>query len=196
MRGAARLIVLVLSLTATRALALESVGYASSLRPSASQTAPGEAAHSIAWKEDIYRNASLSTSDKGALEVTFKDQSKLSMGPNSELTVDQFVYSGTSSGDQQILKYGKGAFRFVSGAVPKDKVKIQTPTATIGIRGTIVRTLVTPDGTTTVGVDHGMVFITSLLNGQMMQLSAGQRVTLRPGGQFGTIALGKVEGCD
>ena len=196
MRGAARLIALCLSLTATRALALESVGYASSLRPSASQAAPGETAHAIAWKEDIYRNASLSTSDKGALEVTFKDQSKLSMGPNSELTVDQFVYSGASSSDQQILKYGKGAFRFVSGAVPKDKVKIQTPTATIGIRGTIVRTLVTPDGTTTVGVDHGMVFITSLLNGQMMQLSAGQRVTLRPGGQFGTIALGKVEGCD
>ena len=176
--------------------AADSVGYASSLRPSASQAPPGDAAHPIAWKDQIYRNAALSTSDKGALEVTFNDQSKLSIGPNSELTVDQFVYSGSAGSDQQILKYTKGAFRFISGGVPKDKVKLETPTATIGIRGTIVRTLVTPDGTTTVGVDHGMVFITSALNGSIVQLSAGEKVTIKPGGDIGTITLGKVEGCD
>lgn len=176
--------------------AREAVGIASSLRPSASQAAPGESAQPVAWKDQIYRNAELATSDKGALEVTFNDQSKLSIGPNSEMKVDEFVYSGADGGGEQILHYTKGAFRFISGSVPKQNVKLQTPTATIGIRGTIVRTLVTPDGATTVGVDHGMVFITSVMTGQTLQLTAGQKITLMPGGQLGSITLGKVEGCD
>ncbi len=196
MRGVASLIALCLCFSTGTAFAVESVGHASSLRPSASQTAPGQTAHPIAWKDQIFRNAELTTAATGALEITFDDQSKLSMGPNSVMTVDEFVYQGPNHNDQQILNYAKGAFRFISGTVPKDNVKIETPTATIGIRGTIVRTLVTPDGTTTVGVDEGLAFITSVLTGQTIQLSPGEKITIKPGGELGTITLGKVEGCD
>ena len=193
---AAIAVALAVGLKLAAASASEPIGYASSLRPSASQVPPGESSREIAWKDRIFRNAELTTSEKGALEVTFDDQSKLSMGPNSEMKVDQFVYSGSQGSGEQVLKYTKGAFRFISGSVAKDKVKLETPTATIGIRGTIVRTLVTNDGSTTVGVDHGTIFITSFLTGQTIQLNAGQKLTIQPTGSFGTITLGKVEGCD
>ena len=183
-------------LLASPVLAAESVGQASSLRPSATQASDGGAPQTLAWKDQILRNAKLATSEKGALEVTFLDHSKLSMGPNSSMKVDSFVYSSSSDNSQQILKYTKGAFRFISGAIPEKNVSLQTPTATIGVRGTIIRTLILSDGSTIVGLDEGTAVITSIQTGQSVVLSAGQKITIKPGGAFGVITLGKVEGCD
>lgn len=192
----ALLIALSLCCSAAPVLASEIVGEASSLRPTATQAEAGGNARPISWKDQIFRNAQLVTSDKGALEVTFLDRSKLSIGPNSSMTVDAFVYSGSGATGQQVLKYAKGAFRFISGTIPEKNVSLQTPTATIGVRGTIVRTLILPDGTTTVGLDEGTAVITSIQTGQSIQLSAGQKITIMPNGSFGVITLGKVEGCD
>ena len=176
--------------------AAEVVGEASSLRPAATQAASGDAPRSIAWKDQIFKNAQLATTDKGALEVTFLDRSKLSMGPNSSMTIDEFVYSGANGNNQELLKYTKGAFRFISGAMSEKNITLQTPTATIGIRGTIIRTLIQADGSTIVGLDQGSAVITSTLTGQIIQLTAGEKITIKPGGELGTVTLGKVEGCD
>ncbi|HAH08902.1 MAG TPA: hypothetical protein DCL48_02235 [Alphaproteobacteria bacterium] len=177
------------------ALAAEAVGQASSLRPAAMQKPPGAAQAQIAWKDQIYRDAELATAANGALEVTFADSSKLAMGPNSEMIVDEFTYAGPGSPSQQVVKYTKGAFRFISGAVQKDRVQLKTPTATVGIRGTVVLTKVEPDGTTFVGVEKGEATVTSTVTGQNVNLTAGEKVTIKPGGEIGGITLGKVEGC-
>jgi hypothetical protein len=190
------LVALFLCCSATPILAAESVGEATSLRPSATQATSGSAPQALAWKDQIYKNAQLATTDKGALEVTFLDHSKLSIGPNSSMTVDEFVYSSASDSSQALLKYGKGAFRFISGAMSEKHLTLQTPTATIGIRGTIIRTLILADGTTTVGLDEGTAVITSVQTGQSITLTAGQKITIKPGGTLGVITLGKVEGCD
>lgn len=179
-----------------QAFAQETVGLATSLRPHATQTPPQETTKEVTLNAPIYRNAVLKTEPNGALEVTFSDKSKLSVGPNSTIVVDEYVYGGPAGTSKQVLKYTQGAFRFISGTIPKDQVHIETPTITIGIRGTIVRTLVTEDGTTTVGLDEGMAFVTSKLSGQNLTLTPGEKVTIKPSGDFGTITLGKVEGCD
>ena len=129
------------------------------------------------------------------MNVTFLDSSTLAMGANSTAIVDEFVYSGPGGSGAQTLKYVKGAFRFISGNVPKDKVKIETPTVTIGIRGTTLRTMVEPDGTTTVGLDSGQAVVTSRQTGQAITLNLGEKVTIKPGGEIGGVTLGKVEGC-
>ena len=67
---------------------------------------------------------------------------------------------------------------------------------TIGIRGTTLRTLVTDDGTTTVGLDSGDAFVTSKQTGQTVHLTPGEKVTIKPSGEVGNVELGKVEGCD
>ena len=177
-------------------LAADVVGEASSLRPSATQAAAGGSPHTLAWKDQIFRNAELATSDKGAVEVTFLDHSKLSIGPNSSMRIDDYVYSGADNSGQAALKLAKGAFRFISGAMSEKNISLQTPTATIGIRGTIIRTVIQPDGSTTVGLDQGSAVITSLQTGQSVNLSGGEKVTIKPGGALGPVTLGKVEGCD
>ena len=71
--------------------------------------------------------------------VTFKDNSVMSFGPDTEVTVDEYLYA-PAKGD---LKFGasmsKGALNVVSGAIAKLKpeaVSLKTPTGTIGVRGT------------------------------------------------------------
>lgn len=178
------------------AAATEQVGQATSVRVSAMQTPPASAAAELLRFKPIFRGAQLSTSPKGALEVTFADASRVSMGGGSTIVVDSYVYAGAGGGDEQVVRYTKGMFRFVSGAISKDKVRLETPTVTIGIRGTVVRTIVDVDGTTTVGVDDGVAFVTSKQSGQQLTLNAGEKVTIKPSGDFGQTQLGKVEGCN
>ena len=63
------LVALFLCCSATPILAAESVGEATSLRPSATQATSGSAPQALAWKDQIYKNAQLATTDKGALEA-------------------------------------------------------------------------------------------------------------------------------
>jgi len=175
--------------------AADQVGFTSAIRPMADQTLPQSPTVPLNFNAPIFRFARLRTAPQGALEVTFLDHSKLAMGPGSQLVIEQYVYAGPGGTGQQVVRYTQGAFRFISGNIPKDKVHIETPTVTIGIRGTTIRTLVTDDGTTTVGLDHGDAFVTSKQSGQTVFLTPGEKVTIKPSGEMGPVTLGKVEGC-
>jgi hypothetical protein len=175
--------------------AADVVGRATALRPMATQALPQNRPVPIGFNAPIFQFGALQTAPNGALQVTFLDNSRLSMGPASFLVVDQYVYAGPGGASRQVVRYTKGAFRFVSGTMPKDRVQIDTPTTSIGIRGTTIRTLVTDDGTTTVGLDEGDAFVTSKQTGQTVFLSPGEKVTIKPSGEIGVIELGKVEGC-
>ena len=175
--------------------AADVVGRATAIRPMATQALPQNRPVPLGLNAPIFQFGALQTAPNGALQVTFLDNSRLSMGPASFLVVDQYVYAGPGGAGRQVVRYTKGAFRFVSGSMPKDRVQIDTPTTSIGIRGTTIRTLVTEDGTTTVGLDEGDAFVTSKQTGQTIYLSRGEKVTIKPSGEVGEIQLGKVEGC-
>jgi hypothetical protein len=177
----------------------ESVGNASAMIPSASQASQGTRSD-LRLKDNIIRNAELATAERGALEVTFNDGSKLTMGQNSRLTVDEYVYGGQGAG-KQTVRYTKGLFRFLSGSIPKDNVKVETPTVTIGIRGTIFRTWVGEGGEGMTSVEYGPngeeyeVVLTSKSTGQTLVLKSGQKVAFDNQGVFEGIIDGQVEGC-
>jgi hypothetical protein len=174
----------------------QQVGQATNVRVVAVQTPPGSRAFEVMRYAPIFRGAVLSTSPRGALEVTFSDGSRVAMGGGSSVVVDAYVYSGPGGAGQQTVRYSKGLFRFISGNIPKDRVRLETPTTVIGIRGTTVRTNVEEDGTTTVGVDDGIVLVTSKQTGQSVTLNPGEKVTIKPAGTFGQVQLGRVEGCN
>jgi ferric-dicitrate binding protein FerR (iron transport regulator) len=182
------------------ASAAEPVGNASSIIPAASQTSQGTRSD-LKLRDNIIRNAELVTANKGALEVTFLDGSKLTMGQNSRLTVDEYVYSGPGGTGKQTVRYTKGLFRFISGSIPKDQVKIETPTVTIGIRGTMFRTALEEDGSGFLSVDYGPngeeyeVIATSKKTGKTVILKSGQKIGFDNGGVFEGITDGTIEGC-
>ena len=81
----------------------------------------------------------LKTGKPGSMGVMLKDNTSLSLGPNSELILDEYLYA-PGSGDLKLgLNFLKGSLHYVSGVIAKlrpDAVSIKTPSSTIGVRGT------------------------------------------------------------
>ena len=92
----------------------------------------------VRLQDDLYHNELLETFEESAAEVTFLDETIISMGPDSSLVLDQFVYDPDPSNSSFVVTVTEGALRFTSGVLPSDAYKINTPVATIGIRGTVI----------------------------------------------------------
>ena len=99
---------------------------------------------SISLLDDLYHNELIETAEESAAELVFLDETKLSMGPDSSLVLDKFVYDPDPGQASFIVTATKGVFRFATGNLPKKSYTIHTPTATIGIRGTEFDLVVTP----------------------------------------------------
>lgn len=179
----------------------EPVGNTSAIIPAATQKEPQGTRSDLKLRDPVIRNAELATADNGALEVTFLDGSRLSMGQNSRLTVDEYVYTGPGGTGKQTIRYGKGLFRFLSGSIPKDQVKIETPTVTIGIRGTVIRAQVNEDGSGKLAVEPNPngepfeAYLTNKKTGEKLTLHSGEVVDFGADGGFGGVLGGTIEGC-
>ena len=162
----------------------ENVGQATRVQRFAYQTPPQAQKSPIFRMNPIVKNARLETVPSGALEVTFTDGSRLTLGASSAIVVDNYVYAGPQGAGQQTLKMTRGLFRFVSGAMPKDQVKLQTPSVTIGIRGTVVKANVRNDGSSVIFFEHGQGNVQNAA-GQNVQMTEGDMVEVGADGSIG-----------
>ena len=87
------------------------------------------------------------TDSGGEAQLLFNDGTRLVVGPNSSLVLDNFVFRSGSAENQFAVRALGGAFRFITGEQNKDAYLIQTPAATIGVRGTAFDFVVTPQDT-------------------------------------------------
>jgi len=81
----------------------------------------------------------LSTGADGSLGVEFQDESSASIGPNSSFIVSNFEFSPSTGKAGFLIRITKGSFVYLSGLIAKmspEAARFETPTATIGIRGT------------------------------------------------------------
>ena len=103
----------------------------------------------LARKDDIHQDEIIEAAEASASEIVFADKTRISIGPNTKLTLDRFVYDPDRGEGVMEMTLVQGVFRFVSGGIsetPKASYIVHTPTATIGIRGTIVSTVIGDDG--------------------------------------------------
>ena len=87
----------------------------------------------------VYAADRLKTGREGALGVALKDDTLISTGPNSNLTVEGFSFNSTTHEGSMLLSVIKGTLSMISGLIVKanpEAARIRTPQATIGIRGT------------------------------------------------------------
>jgi hypothetical protein len=86
----------------------------------------------------VFQNDVLETGEDSSLGVTFRDESRLALGPDTRLVVDEYVYQ--PEGDKSFLtRLVRGTVLCVSGVIAKlspDAAEMETPDGTIGIRGT------------------------------------------------------------
>jgi len=86
------------------------------------------------------------TGADGSVGIVFIDASLLSAGPNSVLAIDKFVFDSTTNQGAFESTLSKGTLSAVSGKIAKqspDAMKVKTPAAVLGVRGTefVVRAL-------------------------------------------------------
>lgn len=87
----------------------------------------------------IHQGSVLRTGPKSSMGVTFKDETVMSFGPDTELTVDEYLYAPAQGKLKLGSRLAKGSLNYVSGVIAKlkpDAVSVETPTGTIGVRGT------------------------------------------------------------
>lgn len=89
--------------------------------------------------ESVFESDVLRTGVDGRLGVTLKDDTRVSLGPASEVRVDKFVYAPSEGNLALALKVVRGVAAYVSGRIAKlspDAVRLETPAAIVGVRGT------------------------------------------------------------
>ena len=87
----------------------------------------------------VYEGDALRTGADGKVGVTLTDDTRLSLGANSELKLDRFVFAPAESNFALVLKFIKGAATYASGRIAKlapSATRLETPAAIIGVRGT------------------------------------------------------------
>ncbi|WP_167407180.1 FecR family protein [Bradyrhizobium forestalis] len=88
-------------------------------------------------RDDIYLNDVVQTSSNSSLGITFNDATTFNLSASARITIDNYVYEDGGKQNSAIFDVGKGTVAFVAAAVAKTgDMKITTPTATLGIRGT------------------------------------------------------------
>ena len=87
----------------------------------------------------VMQGSLLKTAKASSLGVTFKDNTLMSFGPDTEMTVDEYLYAPADGNLKLSTKLTKGTLNYVSGVIAKLKpsaVSVATPTGIIGVRGT------------------------------------------------------------
>ena len=101
-------------------------------RESAGASAP------LVTGDSVFRNETVRTGADSNARLVFLDSTNLGVGPTSSVKLDQFVYVGESNGQKMTVNLAKGVFRFTTGVLDKKAYEITTPTAAIGVRGTVL----------------------------------------------------------
>jgi len=124
------------STDATQVAADEPAGNVATLKGSATVTRNGTTTP-LKLQDDIYKGDELQTGKNATLGVTFTDDTTLNLSASSKIVVDNFVYQQGGKDNAALFNVTKGTMAFVAAAVAKTgDMKIETPTATLGIRGT------------------------------------------------------------
>jgi len=89
----------------------------------------------------VYATDTIRTGADGTLGLTLQDDTRVSLGANSEMKVDRYVYAPGEGGLGMVLKFLRGMAVYVSGRMAKlapDSIRLETPTGIVGVRGTTV----------------------------------------------------------
>lgn len=138
-----------------------------------------------ASKIPLEEGTKLVTGKDGHVKMTLPDNTTFTVGPGSDIVIDEFVYDPDNSPKKVIATMTKGVFRWVTGkvygdaAVYKDpaQMKVNLPVVAVGIRGTDFEMTVAPDGSGSVVLNFGQLEIAEKKTGFTFLMNAGEKIT-------------------
>jgi FecR protein len=116
--------------------AAEPIGNVATLTGSATVTR-NNASTPLQLRDDIFANDVVETAAKSKLGITFNDATTFNLSASAKITIDSYVYQEGGTENGALFDVAKGTVAFVAASVAKTgDMRISTPTATLGIRGT------------------------------------------------------------
>ena len=95
----------------------------------------------------VYKGDVVQTGADGKVGITFTDGTAFNLSSNARMVLDEFVYDPNGKSNSTLFSLTKGTFTFVAGKVAKTgDMKVETPVATMGIRGTTPHVEISDDG--------------------------------------------------
>ncbi len=143
-----RFLVILLFLISLPAQSSEpAIGFIKTVKGDASVVTAGKTTKAVPGTP-VHAGSTIRTGANASLGVAFKDNTVMSFGPDTELTVDEYLYAPNKGKLRLGTSLAKGTLAYLSGAIAKikpDAVTVKTPTGTIGVRGTHFVVRVEPD---------------------------------------------------
>lgn len=87
----------------------------------------------------LHLGSIIKTGSNGQLGVTFKDNTVMSFGPETEVVIDEYLFAPADGSLKLSVNLLKGTLQYISGVIAKLKpeaVSVKTPAGIIGVRGT------------------------------------------------------------
>jgi hypothetical protein len=132
----------------------------------------------IAYNDsEIFKEDIIETLQNSKVQVRFLDDTVITLGANSTLNVQEYVAPTQSSSPKAKFGFSKGTFKTITGKIGKiapQNFTLQTKTATIGIRGTIVVGALGDSGDE-IGCLQGSIEVKPLGGGEGVVVGAGER---------------------
>jgi hypothetical protein len=100
---------------------------------------PGQTPRTLGQGLELREGDRLTTSDGGSAIIKLQDGTRMTVRPNSELVLSQYQFKENATDNGMLMQLVRGGFRAVTGLISKSSpnaARVQTSTATIGIRGT------------------------------------------------------------
>jgi hypothetical protein len=96
----------------------------------------------------VYQGDVVRTGADGRVGINFTDGTSFNLSSNARMALDEYVYDPNGKSNSTLFTLAKGTFTFVAGNVAKSgDMKVDTPVATMGIRGTTPHVEISDDGT-------------------------------------------------
>ena len=153
------------------AIAASDIGVASAVTNTVHAT-QGGAPRDLRTGDRVFEQQVIETETKSSAQLLFRDETALTIGPQSKVVLDRFVYDPATKTGTIVFNSAKGAFRFVSGAATPSSYRVNTPLGTVGVRGTIWSWLISAAGDMVAVCEEGSIEACN---------NAGQCVTAGPG---------------
>jgi hypothetical protein len=99
----------------------------------------GGQTRSLSSGSAVHANELIRSGEDSVGNLQFIDQTKLSVGPKSEVRLTKFVYDPNKKAGSVVIQAGKGAYRFATGVQDSKNYEIKTPLCDLGVRGTVLK---------------------------------------------------------
>ena len=140
------------------------------------RTPPGADETTAKATDELVQDEALRTEKESVIQVKFVDGSELSVEQSSEMVLSDYVFDGSAS--TGLINLNNGLFHFKSNGNDDQGVKLRTPVATIGVRGTEFLVHVDGDDVTIVDILSGGVSATPHGSGKEITCYEGQSILI------------------